>query len=90
MLAPVFCKFSAFCELQKLIIMTKKPAIGFFSDPKISTKILVPYYLLCCLNVIVFAILALHSILTRYVSVVCPSHIVLLHIVYLKIRYNKW
>jgi hypothetical protein len=40
MLAPVFCKFPAFCEFQKLITMTKKPAIGFFSNPNKSNKIL--------------------------------------------------
>ena len=88
MLAPVFCKFPAFCELLKLTNMTKEPAIGFFSDPNKSNKILITYYLSCCLSVIIFVTLALRSILTRYLSAICSSHIVLLHMIYRTIRYN--
>jgi len=90
MLAPVFCKFPAFCELQKLITMTNEPAIGFFSDPNKPNKILIPYYLSCCLSFILFATLTVRSILKSYVTVVCSSHTVFLHMVYLTIRYNKW
>lgn len=89
MLAPVFCKFPSFCELQNFIIMTKEPAIGFFSDSNKSNKILISYYFSCRLSVILFATLTVRSILKSYVSVICSSHIVLFYTVYLTIRYNK-
>jgi hypothetical protein len=90
MLALVFCKFPEFCQLQKHITMTKETAIVFFSDPTKSNKILTPHYLSRCLSFTVFTTLAFRSVLTCYVCVICSSHIVLLHMVCLTIRYNKW
>jgi len=89
MLDPVFCKFPTFCELQNLITMTKEPAIGFLVDPNKSNGIFISYYFPCCLSVTLFATLTVRSVLKSYASVICSSHIVLLHTVSLTIRYNK-
>lgn len=78
-----FVNFRHFLNSKTSLLWQRNLPFDSFSI-QINPINLISYYFSCC-----FATLTVRSNLKRYVSVICLSHIVLLHIVSFTIRYNK-